>query len=457
MKPDDRSIRWTPRGVFWLSLFAMGLVVAGVGLNGTRYVVDYLQLQIKEHGIEHNQEIAQRLRSLLKPRLTGQADNDVAVLKDVAMVHGTFGYRLFLVAPDGRLAVDSHGPSGESRHYRDTWLDDLEPLPSGKGFAELSAGPWGATAENSHPMLVWLEPLEATGWLGVASGHRNFADFVGELHWHLNAVLLGTYILIGLLGVYAMRGVGRAYEQMLEAQLRERTLALQAAHAEVLDKTRLATIGQTASVLAHEMRNPLASIKLGLSGIGISHEVPARSRHRLALVAGEVDRLDKLLSQTLDYARPIRLSAKPLAVQAIIAQVIEQQQPLLAERHLILHKRVAADCAPIRIDADKIYQAVLNVLKNAFEASPDGGAIEVTLSCDGTGEVVIEVANGGEPIAPDELARAFEPFYTTKTRGSGLGLGLVRRVVEEHGGSVSLVSDDETGTRISIRLPPSIG
>jgi signal transduction histidine kinase len=277
-------------------------------------------------------------------------------------------------------------------------------------------------------------------------------EFLGDLHWHLDGVMLLTYVLIALLGYFSMRAIGRAYERRLETQVRERSLALEAAHEEVLRKARLATIGQTASVLTHEMRNPLASIKLALSGLKGVDTIPERERRRVGLVLGEVDRLDALLSETLDYVRPIKLSTKPVVLDRLLMQVIHRQRPLLDERRLRLDWEPCTGCAAIRLDEDKMYQVLLNLLKNAIEASPSGGEIGIRQFRDGA-QMALEITNGGEPLDPQTLERAFEPFYTTKPTGSGLGLGLVRRVVEEHGGDVALTSDAVSGTRVTLRLP----
>jgi signal transduction histidine kinase len=107
-----------------------------------------------------------------------------------------------------------------------------------------------------------------------------------------------------------MRSIGRTYERRPESRVRDRTQALEAAHEEMLSKARLATIGQTASVLTHEMRNPLASIKLALSGLRGSHNLEDRERRRVDLVLGEVDRLDGLLSETLGYVQPVKRPAR---------------------------------------------------------------------------------------------------------------------------------------------------
>ena len=330
---------------------------------------------------------------------------------------------------------------------------------AGDSGHELSVGAAKATDEDSHPMLIWLEKIDgeeapSDQWLlGVASDQHKLNDFLGELHWHLDGILLVTYIMIGFLGLFAMRGIGRAYERKLEAQVQERTLALKIAHDDVLEKTRLATIGQTASVLAHEMRNPLASIKLALSGMSGQESLSDRSRRRVELVTGEVDRLDALLSQTLDYVRPINLSTRPVLLDQLISKVEEQQQPLFTEHGITLRRQLCAECAAIRLDEDKMHQVLLNLLKNAVEASPEGGEIGLRLLRDNVNHAVIEITNGGEPIDAETADRAFDPFFTTKPRGSGLGLGLVKRIIEEHGGKVTIGAGPSGGTRVMVYLP----
>ncbi|RLJ20496.1 hypothetical protein DJ031_05595 [bacterium endosymbiont of Escarpia laminata] len=264
--------------------------------------------------------------------------------------------------------------------------------------------------------------------------------------------MLLTYVLITLLGYYAMRRIGRTYERRLESQVRDRTQALEAAHEEVLLKTRLATIGQMASVLTHEMRNPLASIKLALSGLRGSASLEDREHRRVDLVLGEVDRLDGLLSETLDYVRPVRLSAKPVDMNRLLSKVLKQQEPLLGEKGILLKHEGCSECTAMRVDETQIHQVLLNLIKNAIEASPQGGEVGTSLRHEGN-ELIFEITNGGEPLSEEVMGRAFEPFFTTKPKGTGLGLGLVKRVVEEHGGRVTLASNVGIGTRLTLTFP----
>lgn len=435
----------------------MGLVVAGVGLTGTGYVIDFLHERMTEHGLEHNREVSKRLGPLISSELAESQGRPHEQLSQAVDLYGSFGYRVFVITEKGQLLADSRSNDDLPRDISNSWLADLS-LPVSSGV-QISSGPAHATGEDQHPLLIWLDEIsiastdESVFFLGVASDQHKVNDFLGELHWNIDAVLLGTYVLIGLVGVFAMRAIGRAYERRLEAQLQKRTKELEEAHEDILTKTRLATIGQTASVLAHEMRNPLASIKLALSGVTHRDSLPERSRHRVELVKGEVDRLDSLLSQTLDYARPVKIFYQPIRIALLLSKVIDHQQPLLEKHGLGVRRIQCEECGLVSLDEEKIYQALLNVLKNAIEASPKGSEILVRSSSGEDGMLVILIANKGTPPSAETLNHAFDIFYTTKPRGSGLGLGLVKRIVEEHGGNVAFFVDPSLGTCFEIQLP----
>lgn len=462
MEIGVRALRWTPATVSWLSFVILGVVVAGVGLTGTAHVISYLHERLTAHGIEHNREIAEHLRSLLVPSLIKVAEPFPASLQQVVATYGAFGYRVFVVDRQRRrLVADSEGTATLPVALEASWLASATRIDDRRNPLRLDEGAAIAVCEEDHSMLIWLEDIEAAGartnrWLlGIASDQKTMKEFLGDLHWHLDGVMLLTYVLIALFGYFSMRSIGRAYERHLEVQVHERSLALEAVHEQMLHKARLATIGQTALVLTHEMRNPLASIKLVLSGLKGEDSIPERIRRRVDLVLGEVDRLDALLSKTLDYVRPVKLSTKPVVLNQLLTQVIHRQKPLFDARRLRIRRELCSGCAAIRLDEDKMYQVLLillNLLKNAIEASPPDGEIGIREFRDGA-EAVLEITNGGEPIDSETLGRAFEPFYTTKPKGSGLGLGLVKRVVEEHGGSVALASDAKSGTRVTLRLP----
>jgi len=453
------NLEWKPSTVSWLSFVLMGLVVAGIGLSGTAHVVNYLEVRLAEHGIEHNREVAAALAPRLGRSLEAEQGDPTRMLSEAIGAYRSFGFRIFVIDSErGMVVADSDKALSEELPIARTWLAHTIGLDGAREPVSVrtTLGAVQALGEDHHPMLIWLQEIpsaQISGWvLGVGRDQKTLADFMGDLHWHLDAVMLLTYVLITLLGHYAMRSIGRTYERRLESQVRDRTRELEVAHEEMLGKARLATIGQTASVLTHEMRNPLASIKLVLSGLQGSRNLEDRERRRVDLVLGEVDRLDGLLSETLDYVRPVKLSDTSVDVDRLLTHVLKQEEPLIEEKGIRLQRTACDECSAIRVDEGQIHQVLLNLVKNAIEASPPDGLISISLARE-TDDLVLEITNGGEVLSPETLQRAFEPFYTTKPKGTGLGLGLVKRVVEEHGGTVDLSNDPMTGNRLVLRLP----
>ncbi len=451
------NLTWKPSTVSWLSFVLMGLIVAGIGLSGTAHVVNYLQGRLMAHGVEHNQEVASALIPKIEASFRVNHKRSTTTLSNAIEDYKGFGYRFFILDRDEQtIIMDSEMVSALPLPIDRSWLARTTRLDGSEVALSRESGAVRSLGNDQHPMLIWLQEMkiaEPDLWvLGVAKDQKALTDFLGDLHWHLDAVLLLTFVLITFLGYYAMRRIGRTYERRLESQIRERTQALEIAHKEVLLKTRLATIGQTAAVLTHEMRNPLASIKFALSGLMGSASLDDREHQRVKLVLGEVDRLDGLLSETLDYVRPVKLSAEPVDLDDLLTTVLKQQKPLIEEKGIRLKQEGCTDCTAIRVDKTQIHQVLLNLVKNAIEASPQGGEIGASVRREEK-EFVVEFTNGGEPLNEKVLQYAFDPFFTTKPKGTGLGLGLVKRVVEEHGGTVTLTSNTEIGTRLILTFP----
>lgn len=447
-----------PLTVSLISFLLMLAIVITIGLAGGSHIIRYLQVQLMEHGIMHNEDVIEGMRPLLERALQVGKPVDQVVSDFQSFIEHAepFGVRLFLIDRKGDLVIADSAAVERLPFAVDKLLGTPARQLDGTPITDL--GRWRGAAWRVTPAgtieLLSLRNMDAgdVHWtLGVSSDLSELLSFMDELHLHLDTVLLITYGLIGLLGFLVLRWVGRRYESSLEEQVIERTDELEAIHRKLLEQARLATIGQTASVLAHEMRNPLASMKLALSGVSRSQDLSERERQRVELVLGEVDRLETLLSETLEYVRPVEKDEQPVSLDDLLDEVLELEQPLLRERRIRLQRQRCDDCPPLRLDSHKMKQVLLNLLKNAREASPEGGAITLSLKREPLG-VLLEIRNRGEPLDQDVLEHAFDFFYTTKARGTGLGLGLVKRVVEEHRGKVTLRSE-EAGATVEIRLP----
>lgn len=225
----------------------------------------------------------------------------------------------------------------------------------------------------------------------------------------------------------------------------------------LMESARLATIGQFASGIVHEVRNPLATINLALEHFAGQDNLADSSRKRCALALDEVVRLSRLLDDILLYAKPMQLHVQTTCLAEVFA-ALGEGSPADSAR-VDIDTEALNGLPMICIDTDRFRQVLLNLLNNAIEANGDDPrGVRITASSNShTGTLTLEIENGGEPIAEDRLERLFEPFYTSKSSGTGLGLPIVKRIVEAHGGEIRITSNTERGTRTTVQLPLESG
>jgi signal transduction histidine kinase len=211
-----------------------------------------------------------------------------------------------------------------------------------------------------------------------------------------------------------------------------------------------------AAGVAHEVRNPLNSLQInvGILEQELLEQLPDREGHAFAVlkkIAGEIKRLDDFVSEFLRFARPPRLNVERVAVQPLLADIAAFMTPECSKKGVALELQLRGPNAGW-VDAFQLKQAVLNLVLNALQATPAGGHIVVRASGDDA-RLVVAVTDDGEGMAPETLEECFTPFFTTREEGTGLGLPLVRRIVEQHGGSVDVSSRPGDGTTVSMVFP----
>jgi PAS domain S-box-containing protein len=239
---------------------------------------------------------------------------------------------------------------------------------------------------------------------------------------------------------------GRSLELSLVRDITERKQAQQA-------MAHLAEIGELAAMIVHEVRNPLTTVLMGLTALkGI--ELPERNRHHLTLALEDAERLQRLLNEILLYAKRQVLQCSELELNTFVSELLDSLQNIsgVAERQL----QFVSSLPSVRAlgDRDKLKQVFINLIRNACDAIEPGEMITWRIDL-GTaaGQVCISVHNGGSPIPTEVLAKLGTPFFTTKPSGHGLGLAIVRRIVEAHDGKLLIESDAEIGTIVKIQLP----
>jgi signal transduction histidine kinase len=247
----------------------------------------------------------------------------------------------------------------------------------------------------------------------------------------------------------------RQFSASLEAEVAERTEALQAAQKRLLQSEKLAVIGQLASSLAHELNNPMQAIQSGL-GLVMDEIADATSPHvreDLHIVQAELERIQGIFRQMLDFYRPVTYQSVPLDVNAIIDGVYVLMRKRLQESSVRLTVEPAPTLPLTCGDSNQIKQVLINLLLNAAEAmNGQGGQIVITTEADDD-RVHLHVRDDGPGIAIAHQAQLFEPLFTTKTRGLGLGLAICREVVNRHNGRLTVESAPGQGATFILSLP----
>lgn len=227
---------------------------------------------------------------------------------------------------------------------------------------------------------------------------------------------------------------------------------LQATFEQVRRADRLAAIGQLAAGLAHEIRNPLASIDGAAEVIeaGASGEVKAET---LRIIRQECVRLNRLLAGLLDFARPRPPEWRDVVVREVLDSVVELVRHS-AGKNVRFETHSPEDLPALRCDREQLAQVVMNLALNAAQAMPGGGTVRLSAVPD-AGGVLIIVTDEGEGISGEQMEKVFEPFFTTKMSGTGLGLAVVQQIVVRHGGTVKATRNDLRGMTFAIYLPYS--
>jgi len=239
------------------------------------------------------------------------------------------------------------------------------------------------------------------------------------------------------------------------ADLRRSYDALSQAQADLVRHERLAALGELSAVIAHEVRNPLAVI---FNSLGSLRKVAATNEEAtvlLDIVGEEAGRLNRIVSDLLDFVRPYSSHPRPANLATLVAGAVEGARRSLASTATSIDLAVAPDSHELCLDSTMIQQALINLIVNAVQATPSGGRVTVRARTQGTDapQLVFEVMDEGPGIDPADEARIFQPFFTTKPTGTGLGLAVVRRIADALGGRVDVTRGASRGAVFTFAVP----
>ncbi len=215
----------------------------------------------------------------------------------------------------------------------------------------------------------------------------------------------------------------------------------------------LAAIGQLAASIAHELRNPLSSIKGAAQFLQKEYEDESSIVEFLGIIVEEVNGLNKLTTEFLDFARPMQLELKTITLNRVVEKTLQLMSVHITDNNVVVRESLCANPPEIQADAEQLEQVLKNIIINALQAMPEGGVLTLETGATSAGGAYMAISDTGIGISPDKIDRIFQPFVTTKTKGTGLGLSVVHKIVENHGGKIEVTSEVGKGSTFRVSLP----
>ncbi|MBW1917303.1 MAG: two-component sensor histidine kinase [Deltaproteobacteria bacterium] len=285
--------------------------------------------------------------------------------------------------------------------------------------------------------------------IGVFEITQDISQDLAEIGWFQLFIITTLVVIMGLLFLI-LRQIVKKAEIILERRHEEQKALL----AQLNQAEKLAALGEMIAGVAHEIRNPLGIIS-STAELLRQRLAKYEPQDRLAqIIVEESNRLNQTVTEFLDFARPREPNLRPCNPEEILERNLELLQPEIEKHHITVDRHYSLDGHPLTADPDLLYRAFLNILLNAIQALPEGGKITVTTRFGPHNEgALIQVQDNGEGIEAEAISKIFNPFFTTKDMGSGLGLSIVKSIIESHRGTIDIDSTPGQGTTVIIMLP----
>jgi PAS domain S-box-containing protein len=247
-------------------------------------------------------------------------------------------------------------------------------------------------------------------------------------------------------------------QKQAEETLKKRDEELRMISQQLMQTEKLATMGELAASIAHELNNPLAIVSLRIESLINNLPEDSISQRELKIIEQEVERMSNLVANLLQFSRRGQQQISTVDIREEIEKVLELIYYHLRKRNIVIWREFAKEAPHIQADRQQLQQLFLNLFTNASDAMPQGGTLTIRVAAQPESmQVIVEVADTGMGIPPEILSKMAEPFYSTKPEGKGTGLGLAicRRIMKEHNGTFDIVSEGipGKGTTVSISLP----
>jgi len=420
----------------------------------------------------HSTELRQRLQAILdaiqglgwrRVVLSVREENlDIAKPEDIVTAGLTKKEREFLWTnrQPGKVWAERLGTDYDrfkiGEFYYLPWSDPFVRKKFSQGTVQSHLSPEEMVDWNPDDLLYAPLTLADGRIVGVVSmddpvdGRRPNSESLGPLEQFLHqaAVAIENARLIKQLN--DANAQIQEYASKLEAKVIERTRELMDAQNKLLKAERLAAIGELAGMVGHDLRNPLTGIAAATYYVKAKYgsKMEEKGKEMLRIIEKDIEYSNKIISDLLDYSREIHLELTTSTVEAIVEEAIAQVK---VQKNITISNKTQ-DVPALKIDKEKMKRVFVNIIKNAVDAMPRGGTLKITAKAsDGDAEVAF--TDTGEGIKEEVMEKLWSPFFTTKAKGMGLGLPICKRIVEAHGGRISVQSQFGKGTTFTITFP----
>ena len=253
-----------------------------------------------------------------------------------------------------------------------------------------------------------------------------------------------------------LRSVGVHFRALMSEMADTRTILTETRN-RMLNAEKLAAVGKLAASVAHEMRNPLSSMKMWLHSIRKTVGTEPAIDRKFQILSDEINRLERIVRNVLEFSRPPILNPQPHSTVPVIERMLELASPSLEAKNIQVVQHHASGLPHVMADSEQLKQVLTNLLDNAVDAMSEGGEISISSNVEadhsGSSCVVVRIRDAGQGIPDDVRSRMFEPFFTTKDEGTGLGLCIAANIMARHGGQLVLESSTPSGTTFAVRVP----
>jgi len=255
-------------------------------------------------------------------------------------------------------------------------------------------------------------------------------------------------LLLAVLSIIVARG-----SRIIEKRARERRRLEKKLH----EAERLASIGKMVAAVAHEIKNPLGIVRSTAEILGKRLEkVAPGNEHLASIIVEETTRLDTIVSEFLDFAKPSEPKFKPASINDLVDRLIRFIQPELEQKSVSINKNLDVNLSEVLMDSEQIYQVLLNIVFNSIQAMPEGGTITITTKPGKNNHGgMVEIKDTGTGMSEQKINQIFTPFFTDKHKGTGLGLSIAKKIIEKHQGVIEVTSRENKGSTFSVSIGTS--